>query len=204
MFILVGLGNPGSDYAGNRHNVGFMAVDAIHRCHDFAPFRSKFEGHLAEGTIGPERVLLLKPATFMNESGRSVGAALRFFKIPTADMTVFHDELDLAPGKLRVKTGGGIAGHNGLRSIVDQRGPEFRRVRIGIGHPGDKDRVTGHVLRDFSKDEEDWVVRTTEAMAEAAPLLLAGDDAGFASRVALILKPERPAKPAPGPEGDGG
>ncbi len=204
MFLLVGLGNPGSEYAGNRHNVGFMAVDAIQRRHDFAPYQSKFEGRLAKGTIGGERVLLLKPSTFMNESGRSVGAALRFFKIRPAQMTVFHDELDLAPGKLRVKAGGGIAGHNGLRSIVDHGGPDFQRVRIGIGHPGDKDRVTGFVLRDFAKAEMDWVERTTEAIAEAVPLLLAGDGAGFATRAALILKPERSAKPAPGPRSDGG
>jgi PTH1 family peptidyl-tRNA hydrolase len=200
MLLLVGLGNPGSEYAGNRHNVGFTAVEAIHHRHGFAPFRSKFEGELAEGAIGGEKILLLKPATFMNESGRSVGQVMRFFKIEPAQMTIFHDELDLAPGKLRIKTGGGIAGHNGLRSILGHAGPDFRRVRIGIGHPGDKDRVTGHVLRDFSKAEQDGVERLTQAMAEALPLLLAGDEPGFATRAALITKPD----PEPMPDGGGG
>ena len=191
MLLLVGLGNPGSEYAGNRHNIGFMTVDAIHQRHAFASWRAKFEGETADGSIAGARAVLLKPATYMNESGRSVGAAARFFKIEAADVIVLHDELDLAPGKLRFKTGGGLAGHNGLKSIAAHLGPDFKRLRIGIGHPGDKDRVTGYVLRDFAKSDSDWVAKTVEAIAEAAPLLAQGDSSGFLTRAALILKPPK-------------
>ena len=189
MLLLVGLGNPGSDYAGNRHNVGFMAVDTIHRQRGFAPYRFKFEGEAADGSLNGEKVLLLKPFTYMNESGRSVTQAARFYKMEPADIVVFHDELDLEPGKFRVKKGGGLAGHNGLKSIAAHLGQDFRRVRIGIGHPGHKDQVTGHVLKDFSKVEQDWVVRLMDAMADATPLLADGDDSGFATKVSLILNP---------------
>jgi PTH1 family peptidyl-tRNA hydrolase len=158
MQLWVGLGNPGRDYARNRHNIGFMALDAVHRRYGFSAWRSKFQGLHSEGRIGDARVHLLKPQTYMNESGRSVAGAVIFYKMPAAALaerlTVFHDEIDLAPGKIRVKVGGGLAGHNGLRSIAAHLGPDFRRVRIGIGHPGDKDRVTGHVLNDFSKSDE--------------------------------------------------
>ncbi|MAF46724.1 MAG: aminoacyl-tRNA hydrolase [Rhodospirillales bacterium] len=189
MFLLAGLGNPGSKYSGNRHNVGFMALDAIHARFGFPPYRKKFECEAADGEIDGARALLLKPATFMNESGRAVGAALRFYKEDAAALTVIHDELDLAPGKIRLKRGGGVAGHNGLKSIAQHIGPDFRRMRVGIGHPGEKALVTGHVLSDFSKTDRDWVERTVEAIAEAVPILLDGDDAGFANRVALILNP---------------
>ena len=202
MFLLVGLGNPGPKYQAMRHNVGFMAADAIARRHGFAAWRSRFQGLAAEGTIGGEKVLALKPLTFMNESGRSVGEAMRFFKITPADVVVLHDELDLAPGKLRMKTGGGVAGHNGLRSIAQHIGPDFRRVRIGIGHPGDRERVLGYVLHDFAKAERAWLDPLLDAIADAAPLMAAGDDPGFASRVALILNPpKKNPRPAPPPAG---
>tara|TARA_B100000315_G_scaffold209813_1_gene205764 strand:+ start:5605 stop:6210 length:606 start_codon:yes stop_codon:yes gene_type:complete len=191
MYLLVGLGNPGSDYAGNRHNIGFMAVDDIHRHYSFAPFRAKFQGEVADGTIAQEKVLILKPATFMNESGRSVAEATRFYKIEPENVIVLHDELDLAPGKIRAKKGGGLAGHNGLKSIAAHIGPEFHRVRIGIGHPGDKDRVTGHVLKDFSKSDQDWVTPLLDAMTVSIDKLIDGDDAGFATKVALILNPPK-------------
>jgi PTH1 family peptidyl-tRNA hydrolase len=192
MLLLVGLGNPGEEYAGNRHNVGFMVADAVHRRFAFAPYRRKFEGDASEGSLGEERALILKPATYMNESGRAVGAAARFYKLEAADVVVIHDEIDLAPGKLRIKTGGGVAGHNGLRSIASHIGPDFRRVRIGVGHPGDKDRVHGHVLSDFSKADREWVEKVVDAIAEAVPTLVLRDDAAFSNRVALILKPPMP------------
>ncbi|HBK90219.1 MAG TPA: aminoacyl-tRNA hydrolase, partial [Parvularcula sp.] len=157
MLLIVGLGNPGEKYARHRHNVGFMAVDAIAGAHRFGPERKKFQGVIREGEIGGVKFLSLKPQTFMNDSGLSVGAAMRFYKIEPADVVVFHDELDLAPGKIKAKIGGGLAGHNGLKSIAEHIGEEFRRVRIGIGHPGDKARVTGHVLGDFSKADQDWL-----------------------------------------------
>ena len=183
MLIFAGLGNPGSSYAKNRHNIGFMAVDAIARAHAFPPFRKKFQGEASEGTLGGERVLLLKPATYMNDSGRAVGEALRFHKLAIEDVVAFHDELDLAPGKLRVKRGGGNAGHNGLRSITALVGNDYRRVRIGIGHPGDKSLVYGTVLSDFTKDEWPWVHALCDAIAKHAPLLVAGEDAGFQGKV---------------------
>jgi PTH1 family peptidyl-tRNA hydrolase len=183
MLIFAGLGNPGPQYAGNRHNIGFMAVDAIARAHRFPPFRAKFQAGASEGTIGTERVLLLKPTTYMNESGRAVGEALRFYKVPLSDVVVLHDELDLEPGKLRVKVGGGNAGHNGLRSITALCGNDYKRVRLGIGHPGDKALVHGYVLSDFFKDERPWVSRLCEAIAEDADLLAKGDDASFQNKV---------------------
>ncbi|MEI9990926.1 MAG: aminoacyl-tRNA hydrolase [Rhizomicrobium sp.] len=197
--LIAGLGNPGAEYARNRHNVGFMAVDTIQASYPFAPWRARFHGLVSEGTLGGRKTYLLKPTTFMNESGRSVGDAMRFFKLPLSAIVVMHDELDLAAAKLKVKTGGGDAGNNGARSITAAIGPDYRRVRIGIGHPGEKHRVMGHVLGNFSKTDEDWLVPLLSALAEAAPLLAKDDDAGFMSRVALILKPpakkEKPAKP---------
>ena len=187
MRLFVGLGNPGSRYARNRHNIGFMAVEEIARAHAAAPWRKAVQGLATEVTLGGERVLLLKPETYMNESGRAVSAAQRFYKLPLADVVVFHDELDLPPGKLRVKTGGGNAGHNGLRSITAQCGNEYRRVRMGIGHPGDKALVHAYVLNDFAKAEEPWVEDLCRACADHAPLLAAGDDAGFQNKVHLAM-----------------
>lgn len=185
MQLWVGLGNPGKEYAGHRHNVGFMAIDAIAAVHGFSPEQKKFQGWTRDGRIGSERVVLLKPATFMNESGRAVGEALRFYKLAPADLTVFHDELDLAPFKVKVKRGGGTAGHNGLRSIDRHFGPEFRRVRLGIGHPGHKDRVTGHVLGNYAKVEHDDLAAMLDAIAAEAGWLAAGDEVRFMNDVAL-------------------
>ena len=185
MQLWVGLGNPGPQYAMHRHNVGFMVCDTLADFHDFGPVQKKFQGWLQEGRIGTEKVLLLKPATFMNESGRSVGEALRFYKLGTDALTVFHDELDLAPFKVKVKQGGGTAGHNGLRSIDQHLGPDFRRVRLGIGHPGHKDRVTGYVLGNFAKSEIDPLSAMLGAIAGEAAWLAAGEDARFMSDVAL-------------------
>ncbi len=189
MLLLVGLGNPGEGYAGNRHNIGFMAVDEIVRRHSFQPFRAKFKGELAEGRVGREKVLALKPMTYMNESGRSVLAAASFYKIPPEDILVIHDELDLAAGKLRLKTGGGHAGHNGLRSIHAHIGDKYRRLRLGIGHPGDKAKVTGHVLKDFAKADSDWLEPLLDAVADHIGLALDGDDAGFLNQVARDINP---------------
>ncbi|MBL24398.1 MAG: aminoacyl-tRNA hydrolase [Rhodospirillaceae bacterium] len=198
MLLLVGLGNPGPKYEQNRHNIGFMAVDEIVRRHSFTAHKAKFQGLIADGSIDGNKALVLKPTTFMNDSGQSVGEAMRFYKLTPADVIVFHDELDLAFGKLRVRTGGGLAGHNGLRSINQHIGPDFGRVRIGIGHPGDKDRVHGHVLSDFSKAEREDATQMVEAIGEAAPLLVAGDEGAFMSKVALTLNPpEHNPKPAP-------
>ena len=188
MQLWVGLGNPGQQYALHRHNVGFMALDAIAETHGFAPPRKQFSGWVQEGRIGTARLLLLKPATFMNESGRSVGEALRFFKLGADALTVFHDELDLAPFKVKVRTGGGLAGHNGLRSINQHLGPDFRRVRIGIGHPGHKDRVTGHVLGNYAKAEMDPLAAMLGAVAAEAQRLAANEPERFMSDVALRLQ----------------
>ena len=199
MLLLVGLGNPGPKYENNRHNVGFMAVDALHDRYGKGPYRSKFGGHLAEAEIGGEKVHLFKPATYMNASGRAVRGVTRFFKIKNRDVTVLYDELDLVSGKIRVKRGGGAAGHNGIKSISANIGPEFRRVRIGIGHPGDKDRVTGHVLGNFTKADRGWLNDMLMAIVQAAPVLVEGDDARFMSDVALITNPPK-EKPKPGSE----
>jgi PTH1 family peptidyl-tRNA hydrolase len=188
MRLFVGLGNPGAKYARNRHNIGFMAVDEIARRHGFAPWRRRFQGETSEGTLGTERVILLKPTTYMNESGRAVQDAASFFKIAPGDVTVFHDELELPPGKVRVKIGGGIAGHNGLRSISAHIGNDYRRVRLGIGHPGVKELVHGHVLSDFAKADNDWVATLCDAVAEHAGLVAKGTDATFANRVHLAMQ----------------
>jgi peptidyl-tRNA hydrolase, PTH1 family len=215
MKLFVGLGNPGEKYRANRHNVGFMAVDRIAERHGFSPWRKKFQGLVSEGTIGGERVTLLKPETYMNESGRSVGEAQRFLKIALSDVYVFHDELDLAPGKVKVKAGGGNAGHNGLRSITAHIENDYKRVRLGIGHPGSKDVVIHHVLNDFAKAEREGLNDWLDAIADAAPYLAKGDDARFLSDVARWNEDEpsdaparktergpeepRPAKKASGP-----
>ncbi|KPL67668.1 peptidyl-tRNA hydrolase [Erythrobacter sp. SG61-1L] len=185
MQLWVGLGNPGPQYAMNRHNVGFMALDVIGDMHRFGAVQKKFQGWVQEGRLGTEKIVLLKPATFMNESGRSVGEAMRFYKLDLSALTVFHDELDLAPFKVKVKIGGGIAGHNGLRSIDQHLGADFRRVRLGIGHPGHKDRVTGYVLGNFAKSEEDDLAGMLGAIGAEADWLAKGDDARFMSDVAL-------------------
>lgn len=187
MLIFAGLGNPGARYARNRHNIGFMAVETIARTYQASPWRSRFQGEACEATIGSEKVILLKPQTYMNESGRAVGEAARFFKIAPADVIAFHDELDLAPAKLRVKLGGGNAGHNGLRSMTAAIGNDYRRVRMGIGHPGDKALVHAYVLNDFGKAEQPWVEDLCTACADYATLLAAGDDAGFQNKVHLFM-----------------
>jgi PTH1 family peptidyl-tRNA hydrolase len=187
MRLLVGLGNPGAEYAGHRHNIGFMAVEAIAKRHNIGPFRRKFQGVTAEGVIGGERVLLLLPGTYMNESGRAVAEAMKFYKLELGDLIVLHDELDLPAAKLRVKTGGGVAGHNGLRSITAHVGNDYRRVRIGIGHPGDKARVHGHVLGDFAKDERDWVETMLGAIADNIERLARGQDSSFQNKIHLAM-----------------
>jgi PTH1 family peptidyl-tRNA hydrolase len=188
MQIWTGLGNPGPKYALNRHNVGFMAMDVLADMHGFGPVQKKFSGWVQEGRIGAQKVLLLKPATFMNESGRAVGEALRFYKLEPDALTVFHDELDLAPFKVKVRVGGGLAGHNGLRSINQHLGPDFRRVRIGIGHPGSKERVHGHVLGNYAKSEMDDLAVMLGAISAEAEWLAKGDDARFMSEYALRLQ----------------
>lgn len=188
MRLFVGLGNPGSRYEGNRHNIGFMAVDAIARRHAFSPWHRRFQGETSEGTLEGERVVLLKPTTYMNESGRAVGEAAHFFKLGVGDIVVLHDELDLPPAKLRVKTGGGHAGHNGLRSISSHVGNDYRRVRLGIGHPGVKDIVHAYVLNDFAKAERPWVEALCEAVADNAGLLAADRDSAFQNKVHLAMQ----------------
>ena len=187
MQLWVGLGNPGAQYALQRHNVGFMVADTIAEMHDFGPVKKAFQGWTQEGRIGSEKILLLKPATFMNESGRSIGEAMRFYKLDVGDVTVFHDELDLAPFKVKVKTGGGTAGHNGLRSTEAHIGNEFRRVRIGIGHPGHKDKVSPYVLGNYAKAEMDPLADLLGAVSAEAKWLAEGNDARFMSDVALRL-----------------
>ena len=194
--LIAGLGNPGASYARHRHNVGFMAADAIAGKHGFAPWRARYHGMVAEGTLAGRRTILLKPMTYMNESGRAVGEAARYLKLPLSAIVVIHDELDLAPGKLRAKTGGSDAGHNGLRSITAALGPDYRRVRIGIGHPG-APAVLSYVLHDFSKADREWAEPLLSAMAEAAPYLAKDDDPGFMNRVALLTKPPKPKKETP-------
>ncbi|MDZ4759496.1 MAG: aminoacyl-tRNA hydrolase [Alphaproteobacteria bacterium] len=198
MLLIAGLGNPGPKYAGHRHNIGFRVADRIATRHAFGPWRSRFKGDLAEGSVatpdgGQVKALLLKPQTFMNESGRAIGEAMKFHKLAASEVVVFYDELDLAPGRLRMKTGGGAAGHNGIRSIIAQAHPDVRRARLGIGHPGDKSLVYGYVLSDFGKLELDWVDAIAEACAKALPFLTTGDDERFQTEVMRL---------APAPKGD--
>ena len=192
MLLWVGLGNPEPGMARNRHNVGFMAIDRLAHRHGFGPWRQRFRGLVAEGTVGGERIVALKPLTYMNNSGESVQPAAAFFKLPPEAITVFYDELDLAPGKVRVKRGGGAAGHNGLRSMDKMLGtPDYWRVRIGIGHPGDKARVLGHVLGNFAKQDEDWLLDLLDAISDSAPLLAAGQAEPFMTKVALLSGPAK-------------
>jgi peptidyl-tRNA hydrolase, PTH1 family len=191
MKLWVGLGNPGAKYAGNRHNIGFMALDRIAADHGFSGWKRSFQGIVAEGRLGPEKVLLLKPETFMNLSGQSVSEAARFHKLGVADITVFHDELDLAPGRLRLKQGGGHAGHNGLRSIHAHMGEAYARVRLGIGHPGHKDAVAGYVLHDFAKADAEWLDDLLRGVSDGAPALASGDGPGFLNAVSLRTAPAR-------------
>ncbi|NNK78873.1 MAG: aminoacyl-tRNA hydrolase [Litoreibacter sp.] len=212
MKLFVGLGNPGAKYAHNRHNIGFMAVDRIAEDHGFSPWKSKFQGRLSEGRLGSEKIVLLKPETFMNLSGQSVGEAMRFFKLTPEDIVVFHDEIDLAPAKIRVKQGGGHAGHNGLRSIHQHIGPDYGRVRLGVGHPGHKDAVPRYVLHDFAKADETWLDDLMRGISDGAAELAAGDGPKFLNAVALRVAPARSSKtrdsakitekpkPAPAPE----
>jgi len=195
MVLLVGLGNPGPKYEGNRHNIGFMAIDAIADLHRFAGWRSRFQGQTSDGTLGVERAVLLKPMTWMNESGRAVGEAMRWLKLKPGEVIVFYDELDLAPGKVRVKTGGGAAGHNGIRSIISHIGPDFRRVRLGIGHPGRREQVQRHVLSDFAKADREWLGPLLVSVADNAPLLAAGDDSTFMNKVSIALGSQDKASP---------
>jgi PTH1 family peptidyl-tRNA hydrolase len=188
MLVIAGLGNPGARHARNRHNIGFMAVAAISEAHRFGPFRARWQGLAAEGVIEGARVTLLKPQTYMNDSGRSVGETLRFWKLDLSALIVIHDELDLAPAKVRVKVGGGAAGHNGLRSITAHVGNDYKRVRIGIGHPGDKALVYTYVLSDFTKSEAGWVEAVCRAIADAAPLLAAGKDPNFQNKTHLAIE----------------
>ena len=194
MKLFVGLGNPGSGYARNRHNIGFMAMDRIASDHGFAPWKGKFQGEVTEGRLGSDKVLLLKPGTFMNRSGQSVQAAMQFYKLEPSDVVVFHDELDLAPGKCRVKQGGGHAGHNGLRSIHGHIGDAYGRVRLGIGHPGHKDAVAGYVLHDFPKADEDWLDDLLRGISDGAAQLADGDTGKFMNAVALRVAPPRSSK----------
>ncbi len=199
MLIFAGLGNPGAKYAGNRHNIGFMALDRIAEDHGFGPWKSRFQGQVSEGRLGSEKLLLLKPETFMNLSGQSVGEAMRFYKLTPADVIVFHDELDLAPGKIRVKQGGGHAGHNGLRSIHQHIGPDYARVRLGIGHPGRKELVAQYVLHDFARADEDWLDDLMRGISDGAKSLAEGDNSKFLNAVALRVAPPRSSKTTPKP-----
>ena len=191
MLLVVGLGNPGPEYAYHRHNIGFMAVDDIVHRHGFSPFRARFQGRLAEGRLAGDKALVLKPSTYMNRSGQAVGEAMRYFKLTAEQVVVIYDELDLAPGKCRVKRGGGSGGHNGIRSIDKHIGPEYWRVRLGIGHPGHKDRVHGYVLHDFAKSDEDWLDPLLEAVADAFPLMAEGEPERFMTRVAMLTSPPK-------------
>ena len=191
MLLVVGLGNPGPEHAYHRHNIGFMAVDDIVHRHGFSPFRARFQGRLAEGRLAGDKALVLKPSTYMNLSGQAVGEAMRYFKLTPEQVVVIYDELDLAPGKCRVKRGGGTGGHNGIRSIDRHIGPEYWRVRLGIGHPGHKDRVHGYVLHDFAKSDEDWLDPLLEAVADAFPLMAEGEPERFMTRVAMLTTPPK-------------
>ena len=187
MLLVVGLGNPGPDYAATRHNIGFMAVDELVRRHSFSPWKARFQGEVSEGVVGGEKVVALKPQTFMNLSGQSVGIAARYLKVTLGHVVVIHDELDLDPGRVRVKTGGGSGGHNGLKSIDAHLGKDYRRVRLGIGHPGDKALVTSYVLHPFAKADQDWLHPLLEAVADGFPALISGDDAGFMNKVSVAM-----------------
>lgn len=212
MKLIVGLGNPGGKYAGHRHNIGFMALDMIASDHGFASWKGKHNGSVSEGRFGSDRAVLLKPETFMNNSGQSVQAAMRFYKLEPADVIVLHDEIDLAPGKVKYKMGGGHAGHNGLRSIHQHIGPDYGRVRLGVGHPGHKDRVPGYVLHDFAKADQDWLDDVLRGCSDGAAFLAADDSAKFMNAVGMRVSPQRPssgtkagkpeAKPAPEPAPD--
>lgn len=194
MKLLVGLGNPGAKYAQNRHNIGFMAMDRIATDHGFTPWRSKFQGQIAEGRFGSTKVTLLKPETFMNLSGQSVGEVMRYLKLQPDNIIVFHDEIDLAPGKVRLKTGGGHAGHNGLRSIHGHIGPDYDRVRLGVGHPGHKDAVPGYVLRDFPKADQEWLDDEMRGISDGIADLIGGDGPKFLNAIALRVAPPRSSK----------
>ncbi|MET3598765.1 aminoacyl-tRNA hydrolase [Martelella mangrovi] len=201
MFIIAGLGNPGGQYAGNRHNIGFMAVDAIADSNGFSPWSAKFKGLISEGSLAGEKVLLIKPQTFMNLSGEAVGEVLRFYKLSVADLLVIYDELDLIPGKARIKTGGGSGGHNGIKSIDAHCGKDYRRLRLGIGHPGDKARVHGHVLGNFAKVDSEWLEPLLAGIASNADLLVRGQDSQFMNKLALATggsgAPPQPAAAKP-------
>jgi PTH1 family peptidyl-tRNA hydrolase len=189
MLIIAGLGNPGAKFAGHRHNIGFMAADEIVRRHGFSAWRKKFQAEISEGLLAGETVLVMKPQTFMNESGRAVGEAMRFYNLDPENLIVLYDELDLVPGKVRIKTGGGTGGHNGIRSIDAHCGKDYRRVRLGIGHPGTKNRVTGYVLGDFAKADSEWLEPLLDEIARNADLLVKGDNAGFMNKVATGVRP---------------
>ncbi|MFC6637145.1 aminoacyl-tRNA hydrolase [Sulfitobacter sp. JBTF-M27] len=199
MKLIVGLGNPGAKYARNRHNIGFMALDQIAVDHGFGAWKSKHQGSVSEGRFGSDRAVLLKPETFMNNSGQSVQAAMKFYKIASEDVIVFHDEIDLAPGKVKCKTGGGHAGHNGLRSVHAHIGPDYERVRLGVGHPGHKDAVPGYVLRDFPKADDVWLDDVLRGISDGVPYLVAGDTAKFMNAVALRVNPPRSGTGTKGP-----
>jgi PTH1 family peptidyl-tRNA hydrolase len=197
LHLVVGLGNPGPGYTFNRHNVGFLAADTIVRRHGFGPWRSRFQGVVSEGELAGGKIIVLKPETYMNESGRSVAAAAQFYKLPLDRIFVIHDEIDLVPGKVRVKKGGGAAGHNGLRSIDAHLGQDYWRVRLGIGHPGAPELVKPYVLQNFAKDEQPLIATMIEAVVQSLPLLIAGDDNGFMSKVDLAVNPPKPKPPKP-------
>ena len=199
MLLLVGLGNPGPRHANNRHNIGFMAVDEIVRCYSFGAWRNRFQARIAEGRIGGEKLLAMEPQTYMNLSGQAVGEALRFYKLEPGEVIVLHDEIDLKAGRVKVKQGGGAGGHNGLRSIDQHIGPNYWRVRLGVGHPGDKDLVHDHVLHDFAKAEQAWLEKLLDAIAKELPLLIAADDKAFMSKVNQVLVPPRSKSPRPNP-----
>jgi PTH1 family peptidyl-tRNA hydrolase len=195
MLLVVGLGNPGPQYANNRHNIGFMAADGIVRRHGFGPWRKRFQGQTAEGTIGGDKIIVIEPQTYMNLSGQSVGEAMRFFKLTPDRVFVFHDELDLPPGRLRAKKGGGAGGHNGLKSIDEHIGRDYWRIRIGIGHPGHKDLVSGYVLHDFAKADRNWIEPLLDALADEFPLLAAGEPEKYLNKVNLTVNPPPPRAP---------
>jgi PTH1 family peptidyl-tRNA hydrolase len=203
MRLLVGLGNPGPGYAGHRHNIGAMAADAIHRRHGFGPWKARFHGYSAEGMVDGVKLLALKPTTYMNRSGEAVQAALQFYKLAPEDVIVIYDEIDLKPGQIRVKKGGGAAGHNGIRSVDAHIGPEFWRIRLGVGHPGAPELVHRYVLQDFAKAERPWLEKLLDAVAEAFPLMAKGDDSRFVNKVLVLTQPPKPKPPRPEPTGSG-